>query len=276
MKGLWVSNQIMRRLFFERIIIALRFYPIISLFSTLRSVKQVSWNYDGQDWLCKRISDSYLIYTHRFQMDANKLFKLNNRIFEKVYKTKKGDVVFDIGVGNGVDTKYWSESVGEEGLVYLVEPDPNCFRRLKKLIDKNFLKNVRLINVALSDYDGFSRLTNFDNPGKNWLLDTSNDSNTDNPLVRVTTIAKVIESENLDSIDFCKVNIEGEEVRFLDGAETTIDVIKNLSISCHDFLGENYATFSRVKEKLEKAGYACKEFDHLDPIEKYYLYAIKP
>jgi ubiquinone/menaquinone biosynthesis C-methylase UbiE len=58
-------------------------------------------------------------------MDANKLFKLNNRIFEKVYKTKKGDVVFDIGVGNGVDTKYWSESVGEEGLVYLVEPDPN-------------------------------------------------------------------------------------------------------------------------------------------------------
>jgi FkbM family methyltransferase len=222
------------------------------------------------------MSDSFLFFTHRFQIDANTLFKLNINIFEKVYRTKEGDVVFDIGVGNGVDTKYWSESVGEEGLVYLVEPDPNCFRRLKKLIDKNFLNNVRLLNVALSNYEGFSQLTNFDNPGKNWLLDNSSDSDTEYPLVRVSTLAKVIESENLNSIDFCKVNIEGEEVRFLDGAETKIDVIKNWSISCHDFLGKNHATFSRVKQKLEKAGYTCKDYDHLDPIEKYYLYAIKP
>ena len=70
--------------------------------------------------------------------DINKLY-LENVI-------NKGDIVVDATMGNGYDTKYLAEKVGEEGFVYSFDIQETALKSTKKRLDKeNLSDRVKLI-----------------------------------------------------------------------------------------------------------------------------------
>lgn len=74
----------------------------------------------------------------------NKVTDLNKVILEDV--VSKGDIVIDATMGNGYDTKYLAEKVGEDGFVYSFDVQEEAIKSTKKRLEKeNLLDRVKLI-----------------------------------------------------------------------------------------------------------------------------------
>lgn len=69
-----------------------------------------------------------------------------------------GSYVVDIGAFVGFYTVYLSRLVGPEGRVYSIEPFPSTFEILTANVRKLGLRNVELINCAVSDTEGFAEM----------------------------------------------------------------------------------------------------------------------
>lgn len=67
-----------------------------------------------------------------------------------------GNVVFEIGSNIGQYSMVMANKVGESGLVVCVEPDSDNFAFLSFNILKNHCANVRLINAAVADKEGYT------------------------------------------------------------------------------------------------------------------------
>lgn len=67
----------------------------------------------------------------------------------KIYLEKvinQGDIVVDATMGNGYDTKYLAEAVGDTGMVYAFDIQESAIDSTKQLLDKNGLYgNAKLI-----------------------------------------------------------------------------------------------------------------------------------
>ena len=73
-----------------------------------------------------------------------KVTDLNKIVLENIIK--EGDIVVDATVGNGYDTKYLAQKVGESGFVYGFDIQQIAIETSTKLLDKNNLLNrVKLI-----------------------------------------------------------------------------------------------------------------------------------
>ena len=64
---------------------------------------------------------------------------------------RKGDFVIDVGANIGIYTKFLSDFVGPTGKVISIEPIPETYGYLRNNVQKLNLKNVKTINIALSD-----------------------------------------------------------------------------------------------------------------------------
>lgn len=71
---------------------------------------------------------------------------------------KPGFVFLDIGANIGLMSVIASKYVGENGMVYAVEANPNTVSILQANIELNNCKNIELIPVALSDEKGSALL----------------------------------------------------------------------------------------------------------------------
>ena len=60
---------------------------------------------------------------------------------------KKGQTVLDFGCGEGHYTVPASKIVGKDGKIYALDKDRNELEKLKKLIQKDKIKNIEVINV---------------------------------------------------------------------------------------------------------------------------------
>jgi FkbM family methyltransferase len=69
---------------------------------------------------------------------------------------RPGNIVFEIGSNIGQYSMVMASKVGENGMVVCVEPDSDNFAFLSFNVLKNHCSNVRLINAAVSDKEGYT------------------------------------------------------------------------------------------------------------------------
>ena len=81
---------------------------------------------------------------------------LETRIFKRLIN--RNDVVFDVGANIGYYTLIATKLVGEKGRVFAFEPEPTNFSLLEKNVKLNGYKNVVLMQKAVLNKTGKTKL----------------------------------------------------------------------------------------------------------------------
>lgn len=85
-----------------------------------------------------------------------KVTDLNKVLLEDVIK--EGDIVIDATMGNGYDTKYLAEKVGENGLVYSFDVQEEAIKSTKKRLEKAGL--IDRVNLILDGHQNMDMYVN--------------------------------------------------------------------------------------------------------------------
>lgn len=141
---------------------------------------------------------------------------------------KPGDHVIDIGANIGWYTKILSDLVGSQGRVYSIEPLPPVFELLSFCVKKLNLRNVELLNCAISEEDGLAMMEvpKYENGGDNFYRSKIVDGENLDPSLRHYKV----NLKSLDSlfsalserISFIKCDVEGHELQVIKGGRKVI------------------------------------------------------
>lgn len=145
---------------------------------------------------------------------------------EGTYETEnvfvnEGDIVFDIGANMGIFTLF-SVLKRSAGKVYAFEPVKSTYNLLEKNLSLNGVQDqTSLINKGLGDLETDLEMSiSRDNIGANSMVFDRGTNEIET--VSITTLDSFIESNSIKQIDFIKVDIEGAERLFLEGAQRTL------------------------------------------------------
>lgn len=127
---------------------------------------------------------------------------------------ERADVVVDVGANIG----YYSVQFGRitRGSVYSFEPMSHQYRILQQNIAINRLHNVQQVQKIVSDSEGVARIyfAGTDNSGMSSLERRTNEFQD----VVTTTLDMFAREKGLDGIDLLKIDVEGHELKVLQGA----------------------------------------------------------
>ena len=134
---------------------------------------------------------------------------------------KEGMVMADLGANVGYFSRFLSRKVGPAGVVHSFEPMPETFKMLSDTIKLNDLKNVVLVNKAVSNEDGVMNMY-FSHTHYMASLDAQWASKEGGAIeVPTTTLDSYFEKLNRYP-DFIKMDIEGGGVFALKGMTNCI------------------------------------------------------
>jgi FkbM family methyltransferase len=127
-------------------------------------------------------------------------------------KIGKGDKVLDVGANIGTYTVLLSNWVGSTGTVYSFEPSKDNCEIIKKTLKINNMENVKLIEKAVTNFNGQSNLdVGVDCTGYYITRDIVSKSS----IVQCVKLDDIF--KNNEKIDFMKLDAEGQELNVLKG-----------------------------------------------------------
>lgn len=183
------------------------------------------------------------------------------------YLVYPGDYVVDIGSNIGVYTKHLSDLVGLHGRVYSIEPVPHTFKILLSNVKKLGLRNVELVNYAISNMNRtlFMEVPLYKSGGENFYRAKIVYGISKNKLRRIKVNSVTLDnlfSNKLHPISFIKCDVEGHEIQCIKGAGEVIKRSRpawliEVSGNPDDHSSSAYETFGLLKEN----GYECFWFD---------------
>lgn len=173
---------------------------------------------------------------------------------------ESGSVVYDIGANVGFYTLLASILVGPQGHVVSFEPAPRNLRWLKRHLRLNRIKNVTLVEAAVSDCSGE---TFFEQETTGFMghLSTTGGKNA----VRVATISldELLEQDRIPVPHYLKIDVEGAEVILLRGAKKLLAAHKpTIFLATH-----GKQVHRECCDLLISAGYELKSVNDQSPFE---------
>ena len=141
--------------------------------------------------------------------------------------------------------------------ILMFEPQKEIFEFLKKKYNEN--KEIFLFNEALSNenkparfnfnkHNLTSSLSSLD-PDNSYLKlkaklfgTTSKGMIIDTKTIQTTTLYSILEKENMESIDFLKIDTEGHELEVLQGMKEKINKVKRILVEFH--IDEIYISYN--------------------------------
>ena len=133
---------------------------------------------------------------------------------------KPGQVVLDVGANIGYYTVILAKLVGPEGRVFAFEPTQHFQTVLKRNVAANDLLNVEIVPSGLSSKPGKGQIEIGEStatlhvPGGARLAASES--------ISLTSLDAFANDQNLDRLDFIKVDIDGHEPAFLEGAHDAL------------------------------------------------------
>lgn len=183
---------------------------------------------------------------------------------------EKGDTVFDIGFNYGMFSLLALHK--EAGKIIGFEPN----KKLSKLfLDNCFDSPIELHQLALSNENGETLFYENEWPGKSSIFDSINeDTQKDSYLVEIKNFADFLSENNIEKIDYLKIDCEGAEYDIF--ASIPNDFLKNkikkIAIEFHHKLTDK-RVYSLI-EKLRIASFEIKSA-YTDGAETGMIYARK-
>jgi len=168
---------------------------------------------DGHRW---RLNPSDYVQEDFFWLGTRDMWDLNHA----GKFVRNGSVLFDVGANFGYYSVMLADALKRNCKVHAFEPFPPNFERLSTNVQLNGLQDViRTHQVALSDNGGVGRMTTrLDNLGSASL----NSSLERAHQVPLTTLDSFCRENDISTIDFMKIDVEGHEEHVLDGGMQTL------------------------------------------------------
>jgi FkbM family methyltransferase len=175
------------------------------------------------------------------------------RPLQKVAKDniRAGDIVYDIGANVGLHTLYFSHLAGENGHVFAFEPAPDTARKLSQHLTLNKVKNVTVIQKAVTDRVEEKRFHLHEDPCQRHL-----DKNGE---ISVSTTSLDTLIHELPPPDCIKMDIEGGEVEAFAGGQECFRTHRPKL-----FLASHFGSDVKCCEMLRSWGYKIKFFEDKD------------
>jgi FkbM family methyltransferase len=179
-----------------------------------------------------------------------------------------GDTVFDVGANVGLHTVMFSRWVGERGRVFAFEPVPDTAWTLRETLALNRCANVEVFELAILDAPGTGTMNTFDQRYAAWNSFGKPKFDEVEPsgsiTVAVQTLDGFCKDEQIEHIDFLKIDVEGFEKSAIQGAATLLEAGKIDALSFE--ISQIPLEGSGVKPKeifgaLEAHGYAAYRYD---------------
>jgi FkbM family methyltransferase len=201
----------------------------------------------GLMWLkTENYIDKCIIETGFFEKDLTEVAKK---------LVKPGDCILDVGANIGYYSLIFSRLTGTTGKVICFEPTDFYGKVLRSNIEVNKYTNLEIVKVGLSNKEEEINIhiggstASIHNPG-NFLNESVEN-------IHVTTLDNFIESHPLNKIDLIKLDVDGHEPIFFEGAWKTIEKfnpIIMMEVSHMHYLEAGYPVWE-FYESLVSKGY---------------------
>lgn len=195
--------------------------------------------------------------------------------------SKPGNVVFDIGANVGSHTLPLAKLVGTEGMVYAFEPVEWARKKLKRNIELNSFKNIRLVPVALSDqiqmhgseqFRASFKITSQADVGADGELTQNWWNACDHLDTDFDTLDAFVKKNGLIRLDLIKLDVDGYEGKVMRGAIKTLDhfrpiILMEIAPSWAKARGES---LSEIVNNLSNIGYRFfneKDFSEIEDMQ---------
>jgi FkbM family methyltransferase len=180
---------------------------------------------------------------------------------------RSGDVIWDVGANVGLYTAKMAALTGPAGRVFAFEPSPTNLERLRTVADAH--ANVSVMACGLSSRSGTLQLVQGDDDlGATSRLAGADGAQTEGAVftVDLRTGDEVIRSGNSAIPNVVKIDVEGHELRVLEGMRETLRErrLRSIIVEVHFGLlaagGESSAP-KAIEAMLSEAGFRLRWID---------------
>lgn len=159
------------------------------------------------------------------------LLKLRERLIEKALKSMQrrvsAPIFIDVGSYIG---RYTLIGARVGWRVISIEPHPKNYKLLVKNIKLNgYGKLVKPVNVALSDINGEGELFLGSDPVGSSIVYSDERS----VKVILKTLDSLLSEFGIEKVDLIKIDVEGAEMRVLNGGEKTLHKVEKCIVEAH-------------------------------------------
>lgn len=147
---------------------------------------------------------------------------------------RPGMVVIDAGANMGFYSLLAASVVGRNGKVFAIEPSPDAFSKLSKIVEGNLISQIKPSRVGFSDKEGEEDLylPQPDCDNHTYTMVFCHSGHGPNISVPVTTLDKYMDEQNIDCADLLKVDVDGYETRLFAGASRALKGRRIKAILC--------------------------------------------
>lgn len=183
---------------------------------------------------------------------------------------KRLNLYIDVGAHNGE----MAEIVLKQFIIkklFLFEPNPDCIKNLKKIKKKNIkIFNYALGNIEKKVYLNIGHISSMSTINKIekksfytfikkiliGLFYLKKNIYKKKILIQQIPLFKILKNNNINKIDFIKIDTEGYEYNVLKGLKRYLDLVNILLLECHydDSLIKNY-NFETINKFLVKKNF---------------------
>ena len=171
------------------------------------------------------------------------------KVYDSIFTDRTDMVVIDAGANVGLATQYFYDHCKQ---IYSIEPSPENFEALAKNKEVNEWNKVKLYNKALANHNGNAKLNI--NSGNRTSNSITNEYGHGQEIIETITIDTIFKENNIESLDFLKMDIEGAEDQVIEseGFKEVAPKIKAMIVEYHN------GGWERLHDIITQLGFQSK------------------
>lgn len=169
--------------------------------------------------------------------------------------------IFDVGANFGIMACLYAKRA-PDARIFAFEPHPSTYATLKGNLERNGISNVSTHQLAVGSEKGTVSFTDHGSPASNRISDDTGLYPTID--VPITTLDMFVEEQGIDEIDFLKIDVEGAELKVLQGLSKTLGqrrVRAGMIELCPGTIARFGASVDGLLDTLAGYGYSAFEID---------------